>query len=117
MVSQWLQEYEKVSRLKLSTVGRRTGRKHEVMIDFVVDGGRVFVTGAKSGRDWMKNALKNPNVEVAIEERKTQMRAERISSEETRSKVEKLFKTKYRISARLLRLARRGSVVFELKSA
>jgi len=111
----WSPGYEKRSRLKLATIGRRTGRRHEVSIDFVVHDGRLFVTGSNIERDWMKNVLKNPQVEVEIDGVSRKMRAEVMDSEETRVIIERLYRKKYPFASRLLRLARKGALVFELK--
>jgi deazaflavin-dependent oxidoreductase (nitroreductase family) len=86
-----------------------------VTIDFVVHDGQLFVTGAKMGRDWMKNTLKNPAVEVTIEGVTRRMRARVVQSGETQKLVERLYRKKYPFAARFLRLARPGSTIFELK--
>lgn len=56
---------EKGRTLRIATMGRRTGRRHEVTTDFVVDDGRLFVVTRDPKRDWVRNALKNPLVAYA----------------------------------------------------
>lgn len=112
---EWPAGYERKSRLTLTTIGRRTGKRHVVRIDFVVHEGRLFVTGANDKRDWMRNVLKNPVVEATIDEVSRRVRAEAVDSEELRATIEQLYRKKYPWASRLLRLARKGALVFELK--
>ncbi|MBV8936331.1 MAG: nitroreductase family deazaflavin-dependent oxidoreductase [Alphaproteobacteria bacterium] len=56
--------------LYLTTIGRRTGRPHEIEIWFVVCGGRFYLfaeTGEAAG--WVKNIRRNPEVSVRVGER------------------------------------------------
>jgi deazaflavin-dependent oxidoreductase (nitroreductase family) len=59
--------FEKKRTLRISTIGRRTGRRHDVTIWFAVDfDGRLFIATGDGRRDWVKNVMKNPSVEVTI---------------------------------------------------
>lgn len=53
----------------LTTVGRRTGRRHRIEIWFTVDDHRIYViSGGGTRSDWVKNLLDNPAVEIEIGE-------------------------------------------------
>ncbi len=53
--------------LKLTTVGRRTGRPHTVSLWFVPHRGRVYVsTDDRTRRDWCRNILKEPGVSLQV---------------------------------------------------
>jgi deazaflavin-dependent oxidoreductase (nitroreductase family) len=99
----------------LTTIGRRTGRRHVVNVDFVVHDGQLFVTGANNKRDWMRNVLKNPVVEASIDGVSKRVRAETVDSEQLRATIEQLYRKKYPFASRLLRLAHKGALIFELK--
>ena len=51
--------------LILTTIGRKTGRKHSIGLQYeLIDG--IYYVGAADGirADWYRNILKNPNVEI-----------------------------------------------------
>jgi deazaflavin-dependent oxidoreductase (nitroreductase family) len=51
----------------LTTIGRVTGKPHEIEIWFVVhDNTLHLMAGGKYESDWVKNLLKNPSVSVRI---------------------------------------------------
>jgi deazaflavin-dependent oxidoreductase (nitroreductase family) len=50
----------------LTTVGRRTGRDHEVEIWFGVDGAVLYVIGGHADTDWLRNLRAHPAVRVRI---------------------------------------------------
>jgi hypothetical protein len=65
--NKWLAGFERESKLTISTVGRKTGRKHTVSIWFAVNkNGRLLIATQDRRRDWVKNALKAGAVDVAI---------------------------------------------------
>jgi deazaflavin-dependent oxidoreductase (nitroreductase family) len=67
MRAEWPVGFERKGTLRISTIGRRTGRRHDVTTWFAVDDdGRFFVATQDTRRDWVKNATKNPSVEVTI---------------------------------------------------
>jgi deazaflavin-dependent oxidoreductase (nitroreductase family) len=51
----------------LETIGRTSGRRHEIEIWFAVDGGMLYLlAGGGERADWVKNVRRNPNVRVRI---------------------------------------------------
>jgi deazaflavin-dependent oxidoreductase (nitroreductase family) len=54
------------STLSITTRGRRTGKRHTVPIWFVADGGILYLGTLNAGRDWVRNLVKTPTVEVDI---------------------------------------------------
>jgi deazaflavin-dependent oxidoreductase (nitroreductase family) len=106
--------YDKATRLRISTVGRTSGKQHEVIVDFVSEEGSMYITGVRNNRDWIKNILRNSDVEVTIKDITKKMVANLVQSEEKRASVQKLYKKKYPIISRLVRLAGPGKRVFEL---
>jgi len=101
MQAGWPAGFEKKGSLKISTIGRRTGRKHDVVVWFAVDNdGRLFITTADTGRDWVKNAMKNPSVEVAIGGATRRMKVLPLRTDSDKQYVNDLYAKKY-LSARL----------------
>ncbi len=52
--------------LRLTTIGRRTGKRHTVTVWFLVDGDVVYLVTLKLKRDWPRNVIKNGAVELDI---------------------------------------------------
>lgn len=51
---------------RLTTRGRRSGQPRSVTIWFVVDGDAIAVGSLKDDRNWIRNAMANPDVELEI---------------------------------------------------
>ncbi len=105
---------DKAARLRISTVGRISGKQHEVIVDFVSENESIYITGVRNKRDWIKNILRNSDVEVTIKDIRKKMVANLVQSEEKRASNQKLYKKKYPIISRLVRLAGPGKRVFKL---
>jgi hypothetical protein len=100
----WSVGFEKKGTLKISTIGRRTGRRHDVTTWFAVDSdGRLFVATQDTRRDWVKNAMKNPSVEITIGETTHRMKLLPLKTDSDRQYANYLYAKKY-LSARLGRL-------------
>jgi deazaflavin-dependent oxidoreductase (nitroreductase family) len=100
--------------IKITTYGRRTGRPHTVTVWFGVSPeGRVFVSSLRT-RDWVKNLLANPRAEVEIKSMKIRVRAKPVESQEDRHLVKDLWRKKYGLLSRIMRLPRENGVSFEL---
>lgn len=51
----------------LTTVGRVTGRPHEIEMWFALDSGTLYMlSGGREGSDWVKNLRRTPEVTVRI---------------------------------------------------
>ena len=67
----------------LTTIGRVTGKPHEIEIWFVAHGSTLhLLAGGKYASDWVKNLLKNPEVAVRITKHSFQGIARLVSEEE-----------------------------------
>jgi len=55
---------EDLFRPILTTKGRKTGKKHSVMLRAVNFNGKIYFSRHKPDGDWFKNALANPEVKV-----------------------------------------------------
>lgn len=109
------ENYKKERTLKIATVGRKTGRIHKVKVWFGVDEkGRLFLSSLPS-RDWVKNVLKNPDVEITIKDKTYKMRAIKVEDEDTKNTVKTIWRKKYGMMARIMRLPRKNGIIFELK--
>ena len=51
----------------LTTIGRKTGRRHRIEIWFSLHGGRVYLlAGGGDAADWVKNIRANPSVRIQV---------------------------------------------------
>ena len=51
----------------LTTIGRRTGKAHEIEIWFGYDEGRVYMLSGAGGRaDWVRNLIADPRVTLRV---------------------------------------------------
>ena len=50
----------------LETTGRKTGKNHRVELLVVRYNGKVYFSRRNANSDWLKNAIKNPDVRVEI---------------------------------------------------
>jgi deazaflavin-dependent oxidoreductase (nitroreductase family) len=115
---EWPTGFEKKPTMKISTIGRRTGRPHRVTIQFVVDKDwRMFVITANAKRDWVRNVLKNPSVEVTIAAVTRKMKAVPLASDEDQRWLLELYRKKYLVFRlyTLIMPRHRPALSFELK--
>lgn len=62
-----LSPFEKEEYCYLTTLGRVTGKPHEIEIWFVVHESALYImSGNMEKSDWVKNLLKEPNVSIRI---------------------------------------------------
>ena len=122
MDMEWPVEYEKESRLTISTIGRKTGRRHDVKTWFaVVKDRRLLIAIHDTRRDWVRNALKNPSVEVTIGDVTRKMVIIPLETQADIQQITDLYAKKYllrrigRVFARLTRKRFLYSGAFELK--
>lgn len=104
MATIWPAGFEKQGTLRISTIGRRTGRRHEVSIWFAVDSdGRLFIMTRDKRRDWVRNVMTNPSAEVTISGVTRKMNVLPLKTDADRQHVNDLYAKKY-LSARIGRL-------------
>lgn len=66
-MTSWLTEHADDDCCDLTTVGRRSGKKHEIEIWFGVSGGTMYlISGNGPSADWYRNALAEPAVSVRL---------------------------------------------------
>ena len=122
MVEEWEPGYRNQGKLRISTRGRRTAKKHTVTVWFVTDGERLFVSSPDGDRDWVSNVLKDPSVEVSIGNTTRKMTAQLVLSDVEKDRIRKSYRRKYLLSrvyyilASLVGISRETGIVFELKS-
>jgi len=76
MAAEWLEKHAAEDFCYLTTVGRRTGRLHEIEIWFAVMDGRLYMmAGGRDRSDWVRNLMKTPDVKVRIGEETREGRA------------------------------------------
>ena len=51
---------------RLTHVGRKTGKLHEVTIWFVLDGDKLYIGTANVSRQWVQNLQKTPKVKLSV---------------------------------------------------
>jgi proline iminopeptidase len=72
--------------LLLTTTGRRSGEPRTIPLIYAQDGDRYVIVASKGGAPehpgWYRNLLKNPDVELQVEDRVFRARARTASGEE-----------------------------------
>ena len=63
-VMQRLTPFKDRSTLQLTTIGRKTGKRHTVTVWFVVDRETVYLVTLKLQRDWPRNVMQDGSIEL-----------------------------------------------------
>lgn len=84
------------STLRLTTIGRKTGKRHTVTVWFLVDGEMVYLATLKMKRDWPRNVMKNGTVELEIAGEAFKGHAKQIADAKRLERVKTLLAKKYR---------------------
>jgi deazaflavin-dependent oxidoreductase (nitroreductase family) len=80
----------------ISTIGRKSGSRHNTTIWFAVDNdGRLLIATQDNRRDWVRNAIKNPNVEVTIDGVTRKMVVTPLKTDAEKLRVQDLYTKKY----------------------
>ena len=80
----------------LTTTGRRTGRPHTIEIWFGLDGQTLYMlAGGGTQADWVKNALRSPDVSVRIGAEQFNGRARLVEAAEEDARARELVLRKY----------------------
>ena len=67
MADAWLANHAAEPFCYLTTVGRRTGKPHEIEIWFAQLDGRLYMmAGGRGKADWVRNLMRTPGVSVRI---------------------------------------------------
>lgn len=92
----WLSNYTDVENCYVTTIGRHSGKPHEVEIWFgVVDDTLYLISGNGPTADWFRNALANPQVTVRIERDVRVGQAHQVEDAGDRRRVGELMGRKY----------------------
>ena len=76
MAGEWLRQHPEEDFCYLTTVGRRTGNRHEIEIWFGVMDGRLYMmAGGRDRSDWVRNLMKTAEVRVRLGEETREGRA------------------------------------------
>jgi F420H(2)-dependent quinone reductase len=86
------------STLRITTRGRRTGKRHSVPIWFAVDGAKVVFGTLNAERDWVRNAKKNPEVELQVADLHLRGRFSVVTNGTQAAEVRRLIGGKYWIA-------------------
>ena len=95
-MSSWLGAHLGEECCHLTTVGRRSGRPHEIEIWFVVAGDVLYmVVGGGDSSDWYRNALADPNVVLRLGGEIRRATARSVTDSGERRRVGGLMDAKY----------------------
>ena len=83
------------STLQLTTIGRKTGRRHTVTTWFLVDGKTVYLVTMRLQRDWPRNLMKNGQAELDVAGKVFKGRAKQILDTKRLEHVKALLSKKY----------------------
>jgi len=94
-----LTEVRDRSQCRITTWGRRTGRRHTVTIWFAAgDGDTIWLSTLRTDRDWPKNVAKNPDVEIEIGDLRLRGEARTVSDEALCRRIEEALRSKYLVA-------------------
>lgn len=61
-----LEALDKRWHVRMTTIGRRTGKPRRVTVWFACEGGKIYLAGGRKVPDWSKNIRKSADVELEI---------------------------------------------------
>jgi hypothetical protein len=83
------------STLRVTTIGRKTGKRHTVTTWFLIEGATVYLATLRLKRDWPRNVMKNGHVELDIGGEVFKGRAKQITGAKRLEHVQALLSQKY----------------------
>jgi deazaflavin-dependent oxidoreductase (nitroreductase family) len=93
----WMARHAEVECCDVTTVGRRSGKPHEIEIWFGIDADTMYlISGNGSGADWYRNALAEPGVVVRLTGVTHRGIARDVTDPDERRRVGDLMGDKYR---------------------
>lgn len=81
---------ENVFRAILSTKGRKTGRRHSVMLRAVKYNEKIYFSRHRPDGDWFKNAMANPDVIIEYNDLTFTGKANLVKDEKLEQKISQL---------------------------
>jgi deazaflavin-dependent oxidoreductase (nitroreductase family) len=94
-VRERLERVARATRCRLTHYGRKTGRPHQVTVWFLVDGTVVYLVTADRRRQWVRNVLARPGVELRVGGETFHGEVEPVTRSEETTRVIELLKRKY----------------------
>lgn len=91
----WLAAHADTENCYLGTIGRVSGRTHEVEIWFGVVDDVLYMINGSGAADWYLNALANPRVTVRIDDERRVGEAFPLADAEVRRRIGDLMGAKY----------------------
>jgi hypothetical protein len=83
------------STLRVTTIGRKTGKRHTVTTWFLVEHDTAYLVTLRLKRDWPRNLIKNGQVELRIDGEVFKGRAKQITNPKGLEHVKALLNRKY----------------------
>ena len=83
------------STLRLTHYGRRSGKPYQVTIWFMVDGATVYLGTMNRDRQWTRNVVARPDVELAVDGERFRGRVTLLESVEAKRHAYELMVAKY----------------------
>ena len=81
---------ENVFRAILSTKGRKTGRRHSVMLRAVKYNNKIYFSRHRPDGDWFKNAMANPDIIIEYNNSTYTGKANLVRDEKLEQKISQL---------------------------
>ncbi len=92
----WLAQHADLDCCDMTTIGRRTGKPHEIEIWFgVIDDTMYLISGNGPTADWYRNALADSQVSVRLAGETHEGVARDVTDADERRRVGDLMKAKY----------------------
>ena len=83
-------------QIKISVIGRKSGRTASIPVWFVLEGERLYLLPVRgSATQWYRNVLKNPSIRIEARGAKAKFRAVPISESKAVKSVIEKFREKY----------------------
>jgi deazaflavin-dependent oxidoreductase (nitroreductase family) len=103
------------STCRLTHIGRKTGRPHEVTIWFLVDGEMVYLATMNMERQWTRNVQARPEVRLRIGDETFSGEAAVITEADEMARVVDLLRRKYWLARPYLWLRGRPDGAFRVR--
>jgi len=94
-LKQRLAALQDLSTLELTTIGRKTGKRHTVTTWFLVEGETVYLVTLRLRRDWPRNLKKNGRADLQIAGKLFKGHAKQILDTKRLEHVKALLSKKY----------------------
>jgi deazaflavin-dependent oxidoreductase (nitroreductase family) len=91
---------------RLTHYGRKTGKRHEVTIWFVLDGDRLYIGTANVNRQWVRNVQKTPQVKLSIAGENVEGTARFLTDRAEHERAMAAIRRKYRMFRPIIELGR-----------